>query len=95
MMLTPPGPQGAAPHVAGDAELELLLGLGLPAPEADLEAVQGDGVAHAEAGEGCRRAVEEAVCEQHEVAAVDALPGDLQELPLPQQLPPRHDHLNK
>ena len=92
-----PGPECAAPDVAGDAELQVLLaghlgeaGLAL---EAGLEAVQGDGVAHPEAGVGAHSAVQEAVRQKHKVTGVCSFPGHFYQFSLPHQFPSRHDDL--
>ena len=94
-----PRPECAAPDVAGDAELEVLLaghlgeaGLAL---EAGLEAVQGDGVAHPEAGVGAHSAVQQAVRQKHKVTGVSSFSGHFHEFPLLHQFPSRHDHLSK
>ena len=91
-----PRPQSAAPDIASDAELEVLLAadLGEAALEADLEAVQRYGVAHSETGVGPRSAVQQAVRQQHKVTTVGAFPGDFLQFSLLHQFPSRHDHLD-
>ena len=92
-----PRPQSAAPDVAGNPELEVLLAadLGEAALEADLEADQGDGVAHPETGVGARSAVQQAVRKQHKVTGVGAFPGNFLQFSLLDKFPSRLDHLDK
>ena len=90
-----PGSEGAAPDVAGDAELVLVV---LGGGDLDLELVERDGVANLQSGVLARpaalvAAVEETVAEESEVSAGDAFPVDLLEFSLLQEVPPGSDEL--
>ena len=74
-----PGFQCTAPHIAGDAELVLKV---LCRGHMDVQLVEGDGVAHFQAGRVAGPAavvggVEETVAEEDEVSRTDSLPRDL------------------
>ena len=91
------GPESTAADVAGDGELGVVLPV-VAGRQIDLQLVQHDGVADLEAGgvpgPGTLVAgVQQAVADEDEVAAARTLPGDLVELPLLDELPPRLDQL--